>query len=205
LSSDSTPISIPYDAALEGLGDGDILLCRRRPGPDLVGRFISTAGRSPYVHAAMFAWWNGTPFALESRQFRGIRAIHLPEFLAQYPGRCDWFAANAGGRWPSFNRMGAVEHMKRLTGRPYGYLNVLAAGLLHAPLIRFFARPDYSNGGTASKRPPFCSQAVAEATRLGGGVDLVTQLPDHLTEPGDLARSQFYEYRGTFLNQETDQ
>jgi hypothetical protein len=40
------------------------------------------------------------------------------------------------------------------------------------------------------------------ADRLGGGVDPVPHLADRLTEPADLARSPFYEYLFTLIEQE---
>jgi hypothetical protein len=46
-------------------------------------------------------------------------------------------------------------------------------------------------------RAVFCSEAVSRADRLGGGVDPVPNLADHDTEPGDLARSDFYRYQFT--------
>jgi len=45
---------------------------------------------------------------------------------------------------------------------------------------------------------PFCSQAVAIATRVAGGIDVVPHRPDAYTEPVHLAQSLFYEYAGTF-------
>ena len=49
------------------------------------------------------------------------------------------------------------------------------------------------------ERPPFCSQACVASDRIGGGVDPVAHLADHMTLPADLARSPFYRYLFTLL------
>jgi hypothetical protein len=88
--------------------------------------------------------------------------------------------------------------MRRLAGCDYGYRNVAAAALLHLPLVRLFARPE-TDDTQPSRYPPFCSEAIAFAERTGGGVDVVPNLADRLTEPSDLARSLFYKYRFTLI------
>jgi hypothetical protein len=92
--------------------------------------------------------------------------------------------------------------MLGITGRRYGWANLCRAALLHLPIFRFLVRPDTNDNG-ASTRPPFCSEAVAMAVRAGG-VDPVPNLADRLTEPGDLARSAFYEYRCTLISPQQD-
>jgi hypothetical protein len=75
---------------------------------------------------------------------------------------------------------------------------VATAALLHLPLVRWFVKPELDDNAI-DRRPPFCSQACAMADRQGGGVDPVKDLADRLTEPADLARSPFYQYRFTLL------
>jgi len=70
------------------------------------------------------------------------------------------------------------------------------AAMVHLPWLRLVVRAN-TNDRNFSRRPPFCSQAVAMAERIGGRVDPVPQLADRLTEPADLARSPFYRYRFT--------
>jgi hypothetical protein len=83
--------------------------------------------------------------------------------------------------------------MRRLAGCDYGYSAVLAAAMLHLPLVRLAVRADVDDKAI-DRRPPFCSQACAMADRIGGRVDPVPHLADRLTEPADLARSSFYQY-----------
>jgi len=52
--------------------------------------------------------------------------------------------------------------------------------------VRLFIRRFHNGDGDSSA--PFCSEAVSRAWRLAG-VDLVPNLADRYTEPGDLARS----------------
>ena len=83
----------------------------------------------------------------------------------------------------------------RLVEPAEGWAAALSARrlLLGCLLIRQ-ATDDRAGEGPA----PFCSQAVAIAARAGG-VDPVPHLADDCTEPADLARSLFYEYRATLV------
>jgi hypothetical protein len=179
---------VDYAEARRSIEDGDLLLFRR--GRRLASYLIGVAGRSPYSHAAMAAWWDDRLMALEMRQFRGGRAVLLSNLVGR--SEIDVYEANA--MHAAFDRRRAVARMKEFTGRPYGWWALLRCGLLHVPVVRLFQQPlcdDRANGS-----PPFCSMAVAQASRYGG-VDPVPNLADRLTEPADLARSPFYRYRFT--------
>lgn len=179
-----------YPHVRSGIADGDLLLFRRRG-------LISIAGRGRHSHAAKAAWWRGTLFCLEVREWYGGRAVTLSSQVARYPGRIDVFSANAENRWPEYDRRTAVGTMRRLAGCDYGYRHVLSASLLHLPFVRLLARANLDDLAESS-RPPFCSEAVSRAER-SGGVDVVPHLADHFTEPADLARSPFYQYRFTLI------
>jgi hypothetical protein len=182
--------SVSYFTARPKIHDGDLLLFRRQHWP--FSRMIAAVGRSEYSHAAMAAWWNGRLMCLETVQGRGGRAVLLSNLVARWPGGIDVYAPNATRR--RFNRHAAVNAMIEITGRRYGWWSLLAAAVRHLPLIRFLVPPDMDDESNGSL--PFCSQAVARACRAGG-VDPVPNLPDRLTEPGDLARSAFFRYRFT--------
>jgi len=183
-------ILVSYRAARAKIHDGDVLLFRHERG--IVGKTIAVAGRSPYVHAAMAAWWNGRLMCLETVQGRGGRAVLLSTVAAQVPGRIDVFRIRRSRR--KFDRLAAVEAMIEITGRRYGWWSLLRAGLVHLPLVRFLFPPETDDA--ANGHLPFCSQAVARAYRRAG-VDPVPNLADRSTEPGDLARSAALEYRFT--------
>lgn len=177
--------------ARDAIQSADLLLYRRRG-------LISIAGRGQHSHAAKAAWWNEELFCLEVTGSCGGRAVTLASQVQRLPGRIDVYEANPDCRWPQYNRIGAVQVMSRFAGCNYGWLNLLAAALIHLPWVRLLV-PANVDDRAIDRRPPFCSQAVAIADRLGGGVDPVPQLADRLTEPCDLARSQFYRYRFTLV------
>ncbi len=155
-------------------------------------------GRGQHSHAAKAAWWDDDLFCLEFRAIRGGRAVTLSSQVNRYPGRIDVFEANPEGRWPHYAPAAAARFMRRLTGQDYGWVNLLLVALLHTPVVRCLLSPG-TEDDHVSARPPFCSQAVAMADRIGGGVDPVPLLADRLTEPADLARSPFYRYRFTLV------
>ncbi len=76
--------------------------------------------------------------------------------------------------------------MRRLVGCDYGYTSVLAAAMLHLPVVRLAVRATVEDL-SIDRRPPFCSQACAMADRIAGGVDPVPHLADRLTEPADFS------------------
>jgi len=187
------------DAAVR---DADLLLYRRRHG-DPAGLAICVAGRSDYSHVAMAGWdWDPAVMhlrlsAIQIVSFRGGCKPRLRDEVERWPGRSDWYQANPDGRWPEFDRIEAVARMLQFVGCRYGRWALFRVGLLHLPLIRWLVRPNLDDAGNGSG-PPFCSHAVAIATRAGG-VDAVRNLADRITEPGDLARSLFYRYAGTLV------
>ena len=179
--------------AMEDIQDGDLLLFRRRG-------LISMAGRGVHSHAAKAAWWEDELFCLEMREMHGGRAVTLRSQVQRYPGAIDVFEANPDRRWREYDREESTAYFRRLAGSDYGYSAVLAAALLHLPVVRTMVRPDVEDEAI-DRRPPFCSQACAMADRIGGGVDPVPHLADRLTEPADLARSPFYRYAFTLTGE----
>ena len=185
----NTQYLVNYSDIRGEIRNADLLLFRRR---NRVTRLIAVAGRSPYVHAAMAGWWKGRLMSVEMTSGGG-RAQLLSNIVARWPGTIDVYRANALRQ--RFSRERALLAMIGITGRQYGWTNLCRAALLHLPLLRFLVSPDV-NDRENSTWPPFCSQAIAMADRAGG-VDPVPNLADRLTEPGDLARSPFFEYRFT--------
>lgn len=181
------------------LRDADVLLYR--PGPWLSSWLIAAGGRGRWSHAAL-AW---TPrchnpparprLLIESREWMGLRAVALEGQVRRHPGRIEVF------RMPLLSihqARGACRWLLGQTGREYGWTNMARAALVHLPFVRLVVRPE-TDDAHFDRRPPFCSQAVAMAYRLGAGVDLVPRLADRLTEPADLARSAFLEYQYTLI------
>ena len=182
---------VSYRTVRDQIKDGDLLLFRRHGA-------ISIAGRGDHSHAAKAAWWGEDLFLLETTAFLGSRAVTLSSQVRRRPGRIDVYETNPEDRWSEYDRAAAVRYMRRLAGADYGYAGLVAAALLHLPVVRWFVHPNVDDQAW-DRRPPFCSQACAMADRLGGGVDAVKHLADRLTEPADLARSPFYRYRFTLV------
>ena len=187
----SESIHRDYSYARQTIRNADLLLFRRR---NRIGRLIVVAGRSEYVHAAMAGWWKDRLMCVEMTSGGG-RAQLLSNLVEQWPGAIDVYRANAQCR--RFSRERALQAMIGITGKQYGWMNLFRAALLHAPVFRFMARPAIDDSDLGD-RPPFCSQAVSMADRVGG-VDPVPNLADRLTEPGDLSRSPFYAYMCTLF------
>jgi len=181
----------PYADVRDQIRHSDLLLYRRRRS------LIARAGRGEWCHAAKALWWGSHLMVAETRGFRGARAILLSREVRRRPGQIDVFEANPDAR-PDYNRWSAAGYMIRLAGTDYGWISVIRTALTHLPVIRLCVQPDLDDTAT-DRRPPFCSQAVAIADRIYGGVDPVPNLADRLTEPCDLARSSFYKYRFTLL------
>ena len=184
---------IEFTQAAPHIRDGDLLLFR---GRGIIARLIGVAGRSEFTHAARAIWWGDTLFCCEVRELKGGRAVTLESQVQRFPGAIDVFETNPDRRWQEYDLAGSLRFTRRLAGCDYGYLGVLKAALRHLPLWRFLVRPD-TNDQQFTSRPPFCSQAVAMAERIGGQIDPVPHLADRVTEPADLARSPFYRYRFT--------
>jgi len=190
LSTDQVKF-VPLAEAQPQIADGDLLLFRRRS-------LIAVAGRGTHSHAAKAAWWGDDVFCIEVREWHGGRAVTLESQVRNYPGRIDLYHTNPANRWPEYDRTLSTTMMRRLAGCDYGYAAVLAAAMLHLPLVRLAVRAA-TEDDAIDRRPPFCSQACAMTDRAGGGVDPVPHLADRLTEPVDLARSPFYEYAFTLV------
>ncbi len=182
---------VAFSQAVAQVSDGDLLLFRR------VG-IVARAGRGVHSHAAMAAWWDTELFLLEVTPRYGGRAVRLAAAVEKYPGRIDLFRADPEGHYPHFDRRGAVQAMQRLMGQPYGWGRLMGIVLRRLPLLRLVL-PTATAGETPVHQAAFCSEAVAWAARVGGGVDPVPHLADRFTEPADLARSLFHRYWLTFV------
>ena len=172
-----------YAETRKRIRSGDVLLYRPC---NLLGRLIARLGRSEYSHAAMAAWWGERLMCLESLQGVGGRAALLSHQVHRWPGIIDVY-----GPIVHLDRAVVLEAMIGITGRRYGWWSLLRAAVLHLPVARLLVRPETDDAANGTL--PFCSQAVAMAYRAAG-LDLVPNLADRLTEPGDLARSADLHY-----------
>jgi hypothetical protein len=165
-------------------------------GTSYLSRLIQLGTSSVHSHSSMFRRTaSGEVDVLELREFIGGRTKTLEYHAVESDRLIDVFACNAGIRWPHFKPDLAVETMRFLCDRSYGYWGVTKLGLRKVPgLWRLFeiTNADIESG----KQQPFCSHAVAWATTCGG-VDPVPNCPSYLVTPGMLTTSMFYEYQFT--------
>jgi hypothetical protein len=183
-----------YDEVQFAIRNADVLLYRKRG-------VISIAGRGIHSHCELAGRLTEEVWCIGFREFKGGRAVPLKSQVKRFPKRIDVYTANAGDRWPEFDeeaRRKTVSYLADLCEKDYGYYGVLKASFLHLPVIRLFSHAVIDD--TAEPLyPPFCSDAIARATRNAGGVDTVQHLADWQTEPADLARSIFYKYFCTLI------
>lgn len=195
---------------------GDLLLYRG--GGGLFGWLTRIAGRTRYTHAGMLICGEDLgerlPEWYVAEMTFGAPGIHtLACEVRQAPGRWEWRPMAPHYR-SKFSARLAAQTMRFLTELPYGRCRLIRTALVHLPIVRWFTRPNLSDGSTAIKvrkpqqcgtvtepkldihglvrRPPYCSAAVSLASRRGG-LDPVPGLADEYTEPADLARSLLWE------------
>ncbi len=154
----------------------------------------------------------GLPEWTQSEWKALLKRVRLITDPARRMRRIASLIAENGNR--RYCRQGSNWLMRQMAGRQYGYAAILKTAIVHCPLLaltQYAARwipvlrrvsglidplktdtASLTNDRLASGAAPYCSAAGAIADRIGGGVDPVPSLADAFTEPGDLARSQFY-------------
>jgi len=198
-----------YLDARKSIQNGDVLLFESR---GWVAATIRWATRSRFSHAALAAWWGERLMLIESREGSGCRALPLSEavktgriVLFKPVGVPDTEPASPQDRDSDrYARLGValgvpvwvcprdrvVEAAKARIGQPYGWWAIVRDALGRLPLLallwrrRHYSLDDLEDPGTRVK----CSTLVALAWRAAGR-DLVPNLADRSTDPGDLARS----------------
>jgi len=187
------PLLVCCDDARSVLRNGDLAQFRSR---SLLSYLIRVGSFGVHSHSAMIRR-NGDERIdlLEMYEFAGGRARPLEACVAKAPGLIDIFRPNTD-RWPELDLQGATNHMRLLTGKRYGRTGLLILAGMRVIGLRFFLHGMvYDMGDEGScQRPPFCSHAVCEAYRVGGGVDPVPRTPDWLVTPSQLTNSLLFEY-----------
>jgi hypothetical protein len=165
---------------------GDVLLFRGR-GP--LSRFLQWGSQSPYSHAGFAACWEDRVLVFQATGL-GAAFLSLSALVDAYDGAVDWFAPTDGVR-ACIDPHLLVDAAVNLLGRRYGTLHVLDL-MWRVAKGRWRGRPDT---GMHPERV-FCSQYVSYCYRHAGH-DLVPELDDASTSPGDLARSSDLVHRCT--------
>lgn len=208
-------LSLPAELRERGR-TGDLLLYAG--GGGALGWLTRIAGRTQYTHAGMLVdgrdMGERLPEWYVAEMTFGAPGIRtLASQVRAEPGRWEWRPMAAHYR-QQFSARLAAHTMRFLTELPYGRCALIRTALIHMPIVRWFTRPNLTDGSTAPKirkpqhcgtvseppldirglvrRPPYCSAAVSIACRRGG-LDPVPGLADEYTEPADLARSLLWE------------
>ena len=189
---------VPYQQARARLCDGDVLLCSLRIrwyNPlDWLLPLIAIGTRSWCVHAAMVVQLRGCIYCVQETTTEDHH-LRLSEVVKRWPGRVHVYRP----RWdkthmvPHWSGVMAADHMLRLSGKRYGWLNLFRVACRLLPIV-WRILPKDTDDAEKSMFPPFCSAAVSEAIRTTTGLDLVSDKPDRLTTPRDLAESKHLKY-----------
>lgn len=192
------PLLVSYERARLVLRNGDLAQFRSR---SLLSYLIRVGSFGVHSHSAMIRRnGNDRIDLLEMYEFAGGRARPLEACVAEAPGLIDIFRPNKS-RWPELDLQGATDHMRLLTGKRYGRAGLLMLAGMRAIGLRFLmhGRVYNTNDTEQSDRPPFCSHAVCEAYRVGGGVDPVPCTPDYMVTPAQLTTSLLFQYLCTLV------
>jgi len=188
------PLLVPYATAVPQLRNGDLAQFRSR---SFTSWLIKVGSLGVHSHSAMIRRNGGERVdLLEMVERIGGRAVPLWSRVQQAPGLIDVFRPNTT-RWPELDLVGATNYMRELTGQKYGRAGMLALAGMRALGLRFLlhSRLAYqTDDALDSRQSPFCSHAVCSAYRIGGGVDPVPRVPDHLVVPAQLTTSLLFDY-----------
>lgn len=140
---------------------------------------VSTAIRAvtggSVTHVGLACWWGDALMLVESREFRGGRAVLLSSQIP--PDGVLWYRPRT--RLDAHARAAAVDWARGATGAGYSYLGVLR-------FMRRLGVPTRPPAGDRRDRGArFCSELVSAAYREAG-VDLRPDLEDAATSPAEL-------------------
>jgi hypothetical protein len=187
------PVLVKYADAVSRLRNGDLAQFRSR---SFTSWLIKVGSLGVHSHSAMIRR-NGDERVdlLEMVERIGGRAVPLWSRVQEAPGLIDVFRPDTT-RWPELDLEGTTSYMRELTGQKYGRAGMLALAGMRALGLRFlFHRMAYqTDDALDSRQAPFCSHAVCSAYRIGGGVDPVPRVPDHLIVPAQLTTSLLFDY-----------
>lgn len=172
---------IKYSNDFTGFQTGDVLLFRPTT---IAGRAAALLSWSRYSHAAMIDISDSAAYVLDVNGFTNGRRVLLADYVRESPIKAEIY------RYTKDETAGfyAAIAMRDIVTRPYGWWHILTSWL--AWLLPFVRRRE------CTKHAPFCSEAVAQAYRLGAEIDLVPSRSDRFTMPKHLAESDFLERVG---------
>lgn len=168
-------LTIRFRSVNNFIGEGDILLFRPTT---FYGRIVAWWTKAKHGHAALAMKTRTGVTVLEIHE-NGYREMSIEEHLSQ-GAVIDVFRVDER----KYDRTGAVLEMMEYGGCKYGWLHVFIVAFRF--IFPFLFR---RNKECSREHSPHCSQAVSKAVRVGGGIDLVPDVPDWKTAPVDLSKS----------------
>ncbi|MCC6624373.1 MAG: hypothetical protein IT385_24190 [Deltaproteobacteria bacterium] len=180
--------AIPYDTMRDALADGDIVMC---VGNGPMSRLIRWLSKSRASHAGIIMHWHDRILVAEATGKHGVHVWPLSNCVRKYDGRIALYRPTPATRARADLdklRASIIQHL----GTGYRTSSLFQIGW-HLLWSRPRAMKD------PARRPPkrefVCSELVAACYR-DAGVDLVPDVPDGYTTPGDLERSPALERVG---------
>lgn len=173
-------LNIKIENAAVCLCDGDILLFRPTTR---YGKIVAWWTKGKHGHAAMLMK-NGVFLTVLEIFEEGFRTRSVEDYLKE-SAVIDVYRVTDKG----YDGITATSRMFEYRNCRYGWWHAFVVGLKHVFPLLFRRKKECSRDHS-----PHCSQAVSYATREGGGVDLVPELPDYKTTPKDLADSKLLKY-----------
>ncbi len=202
-------IYLNYDKAKPLIEEGDVLLFRSN---NWYSFFIKKISQSLYSHSALASWHStngeeGILEILEFHLFSGGAAKNLKNMVEQYPGIIDVYRPSPTRYelkyYPDngvlvnekkYDGKAVTNTMRRLTALPYSLLKIglLAKGYSFG--LRLLNNVKAISDDTLKKSFSYvCSTSVAHSMNANG-YDLIKNLSDSKTKPGDLASSSSLNY-----------
>lgn len=200
------PPDLPYVPSVrQVLLDGDVLLFQ---GTSPFSRLIRWAGRTRYSHVGIVVLGRGGRVLVAEAREGLVGSVRLvPLSNAVKGGTVDLYRV----RGLALDQLDDVARTaEAYLGQAYGWASILRMGCAHLPLFLLRKLPVVGhllgrapawsdNDREPSALSMVCSEYVSRCFREGARVDLVPNLADHSTEPGDLARSALLEPLGALV------
>lgn len=207
--------NLPLSEAMNYINEGDILLFR---GEGPFSRWIQRGGEGLYSHVGLASWHckegctSSKPILeiTEFREWKGGRTTNLavayqdhirkglidvyrvPSFY--YTLRFNPFVKKVEEYEVNFDGRRVTDHMRAMTGLPYGWSRIWWLMKYKLPVIRLFLGSSIiSNDSDVDTFYPVCSTAVA-ACFSKEGIDLAPNMSDGWMEPSDISRSPLTNY-----------
>ena len=172
---------------IDDIQNGDILMFYPS---GILGKLVAFITGSQYCHCGIVEHVDDGFFLKDFLTFGGYRYMRVEEAVVKWGVNPDVFRLIDHD---TVDVHAAVAAMKSLqSAKSYGWYHAIWIGLLKwTPKWMFQYECNWKY------HAPHCSEAVNWSFRTGAGIDLVKDIPDWRTSPGDIARSEMLYSVGT--------